>query len=96
MRSRAIKTGPDEARIGQKGRVRHRWYTKGHNPVDRIWEYPKERYLSHRLPDGYDAIVEAAGVASHTLTAEAGRLTLLTWTPWKPREPASQNLCSLV
>ena len=33
------------------------------NPVERIWEYLKERYLSHRLFDDYDAIVDAAEAA---------------------------------
>ena len=38
-------------------------YSPELNPVERIWEYLKERYLSHRLLDDYDAIVEAASCA---------------------------------
>lgn len=49
-------------------------YSPELNPVERVWEYLKERYLSHRLPDDYDAIVEAACIAWNKLTAEAGRL----------------------
>jgi hypothetical protein len=30
------------------------------NPVERVWLYLRERHLSHRLLDGYDAIVDAA------------------------------------
>ena len=52
----------------------------------------KERFLSHRVLDDYDAIVDAAEVAWKKLTAEAGRLASLTWTPWAPRENASQKL----
>jgi hypothetical protein len=64
-------------------------YSPELNPVERIWEYLKERYLSHRLLDDYDAIVEAAAKAWNKRVAETGRLTSLTWTPWKPQ---SQNL----
>ena len=57
-------------------------YSPELNPVERIWEFLKERYLSHRLLDDYDAIVDATAAAWNKLTAEAGRLTTLTWTPW--------------
>jgi transposase len=30
------------------------------NPVERVWLYLKERFLSHRLLADYDAIVDAA------------------------------------
>jgi hypothetical protein len=59
------------------------------NPVERIREYLKERYLSHRL---LDAIVDAASRAWNKLSAETGRLTSLTWLPWAPENGASQNL----
>jgi transposase len=29
------------------------------NPVDRVWLYLKERFLSHRLLDDYDATADA-------------------------------------
>ena len=64
-------------------------YSPELNPVERIWEYLKERYLSHRLLDDYDAIVDAASVAWNKITADPGRLTTLTWTPW---EHESQKL----
>ena len=67
-------------------------YSPELNPVERIWEYLKERYLSHRLLDDYDAIVEAACRAWNKLTAETGRLTSLTWLPWDPENSESQNL----
>lgn len=59
-------------------------YSPELNPIERVWEYLKERYLSHRLLDDYEAIVEATSRAWNTLTAEAGRLTSLTWLPWAP------------
>ena len=67
-------------------------YSPELNPVERIWEYHKERYLSHRLLDNYTAIVDAADVAWNRLTAEAGRLTSLTWTPWAPRHVPRQKI----
>lgn len=67
-------------------------YSPELNPVERVWEYLKERYLSHRLLDDYDAIVDAACIAWNKLTTEAGRLTSLTWLPWAPKATTtSQN-----
>jgi hypothetical protein len=57
-------------------------YSPELNPVERIWLYLKERYLSHRLLDDYEAIVDAACVAWNKLTAEAGRITTLCSYPW--------------
>jgi transposase len=67
-------------------------YSPELNPVERIWEYLKERYLSHRLLDDYDAIVDAASCAWNKLTAETGRLTSLTWLPWASEKGRSHNL----
>lgn len=57
-------------------------YTPEVNPVERIWLYLKERHLSLRLHDDYDAIVDAACAAWNKLTAEAGRITSLCTYPW--------------
>lgn len=57
-------------------------YTPEVNPVERIWLYLKERYLSLRLHDDYDAIVDAACAAWNKLAAEAGRITSLCTYPW--------------
>jgi hypothetical protein len=57
-------------------------YSPELNPVERVWEYLKERFLSHRLHDDYDAIVDAACIAWNKMIAEPGRLTSLTWLPW--------------
>jgi hypothetical protein len=40
------------------------------NPVERIWLFLRERFLSHRLLDGYDAIVAACCEAWNALTPD--------------------------
>jgi transposase len=57
-------------------------YSPELNPVERIWLYLKERYLSHRLLDDYDAIVAATCAAWNRLTGEAGRISSLCSYPW--------------
>jgi transposase len=57
-------------------------YSPELNPVERVWLYLKERFLSHRLLDDYDAIVEAASEAWRRLLAEAGRIRSLCSYPW--------------
>ena len=49
------------------------------NPVERVWLYLRECLLSHRLLDGYDAILEACCKAWNVLTPE--RLRSLTAFP---------------
>ena len=57
-------------------------YSPELNPVERVWLYLKERFLSHRLLADYDAIAEAACRAWNRLVAEPGRITLLCSYPW--------------
>jgi DDE superfamily endonuclease len=57
-------------------------YSPELNPVERVWEYLKERFLSHRLHADYPAIVDAACAAWNRLCAETGRLASLTGYPW--------------
>lgn len=57
-------------------------YSPELNPVERVWLYLKERFLSHRLHADYDAIVDAACEAWNRLRAEAGRIASLTSYPW--------------
>jgi hypothetical protein len=52
------------------------------NPVERLWLFLKQRYLSHRLLEDYDAIVAAACNAWQRLSNEAGRITSLCSYPW--------------
>ena len=57
-------------------------YSPQLNPVERLWLYLKERYLSHRLHADYEAIVDAACDAWNTLCADTGRITSLCGYPW--------------
>ena len=57
-------------------------YSPELNPVERVWLYLKERFLSMRLLNDYKAIVAAAVKAWKRLTRTAGRLTSLTSYPW--------------
>ena len=52
------------------------------NPVERVWLYLRERFLSFRLYRDQEAIVDALCLAWNTLHDEAGRLTTLTSYPW--------------
>jgi transposase len=52
------------------------------NPVERVWLYLRERYLSHRVLDDYDAVLEAVCRAWNRLLDETGRLTTLTAYPY--------------
>ncbi len=53
------------------------------NPVERVWLPLREHLLSHRLLDGYDALVEACCEAWNALTPD--RLRSLTACPWIAR-----------
>jgi transposase len=52
------------------------------NPVERLWLYLKDKFLSHRLLDDYAAIEAAICAAWNRLTAQTGRLASLTGYPW--------------
>jgi transposase len=60
-------------------------YSPELNPVERVWLYLRERFLSHRLLDGYAAVLDAACKAWNALTAEPGRLASLTAYPYLTR-----------
>jgi transposase len=57
-------------------------YSPELNPVERVWLYLKQRFLSMRLLNDYKAIVAAASKAWRRLCRETGRLTSLTSYPW--------------
>jgi transposase len=57
-------------------------YSPELNPVEWVWEYMKERFLSLRLHNDYDAIVDAACKAWNRLRAETGRIASLCSHPW--------------
>ena len=57
-------------------------YSPELNPVERVWEYLKERSLSLHLLNDYEAIADAASKAWNRLCAEAGRIASLSSYPW--------------
>jgi transposase len=57
-------------------------YSPELNPVERVWLYLKERFLSLRLHNDYQAIVAAAAKAWRRLRRETGRIASLTAYPW--------------
>ena len=60
-------------------------YSPELNPVERVWLFLKERFLSHRLHASYDAVADAASKAWNRLRAEVGRLTSLCSYSWIPK-----------
>jgi hypothetical protein len=55
------------------------------NPVERVWLYLRERWLSHRvLAGGYEAVLDAACAAWNARRAASGRLRPLTSYPLLP------------
>jgi transposase len=48
------------------------------NPVERVWLYLRERFLSHRMLRDYAAVLDAACEAWNRLLREPGRLASLT------------------
>ena len=57
-------------------------YSPELNPVERVWLYLRERFLSHRVLRDYGAVLDAACRAWNALAAEAGRLASLTAYPY--------------
>jgi hypothetical protein len=57
-------------------------YSPELNPVERVWLCLRERFLSHRVLDGYEAVLDAACRAWNALAAEPGRLASLTGYPY--------------
>lgn len=55
-------------------------YSPELNPVERVWLYLRERHLSHRVHQGYTAILDAVCHAWRQLTPE--RLRSLCGYPW--------------
>ena len=79
-----LKAAHSQGRIKE---VMHRPYSPELNPVERVWVYLKERFLSHRLLDDYPAIVDAICAAWNRLVALPGRLSTLTNYGWREKEP---------
>ena len=57
-------------------------YSPELNPVERVWLYLRERFLSLRLFPDTEAIIEACCRAWNALTAEPDRIRSLCSYPW--------------
>ena len=57
-------------------------YSPELNPVERVWLYLRERFLSLRVFADYRAIVDACCTAWNRLMADRGRLRSLCDQPW--------------
>jgi transposase len=57
-------------------------YSPALNPVERVWLYLRERFLSLRVFRDYRAIVDACCEAWNQLVTETGRLRSLCDQPW--------------
>jgi transposase len=57
-------------------------YSPELNPVENVWQYLRQNRLSHRVWDGYDAIVESCCEAWNALVAEPGRIASITRREW--------------
>ena len=58
------------------------YYSPELNPVERVWLYLRERFLSHRMLLDYDAVVDACCQAWNAMTTDRCRLRSLTNYPW--------------
>ena len=52
------------------------------NPMERVWHHLRERFLSLRLLEDYDAIVEACCTAWNAIAEDADRIRSLCLYPW--------------
>ena len=52
------------------------------NPMGRVWLYLRERFLSLRLMEGYDAIVDACCIAWNAIADDADRIRSLCRYPY--------------
>ena len=57
-------------------------YSPELNPVERVWLYLRERFLSLRVLDDTEAIIEACCQAWNALTEEPDRIRSLCAYPW--------------
>src|ERR671938_192392 len=57
-------------------------YSPELNPVENVWEYLRQNRPSHRVWDGYDAIVAACCAAWNWLVAAPDRLASITRREW--------------
>ena len=52
------------------------------NPVENVWQYLRQNWLSNTAFDSYDAIIDAACAAWRKITAEPDRITSIGMRYW--------------
>ena len=52
------------------------------NPVENVWQYLRQNWLSNTVFENYDAIVDAACNAWPNLTADPERITSIGMRDW--------------
>jgi hypothetical protein len=57
-------------------------YSPESNPVENLWAYLRGNFLSHRVWNSYDAIVQACCDAWNALMQMPKCLTSITYRPW--------------
>ena len=57
-------------------------YSPELNPVERVWLFLRERFLSFRVLDDQEAVIDGCCDAWNALAAETGRLKSLSSYPW--------------
>jgi len=57
-------------------------YSPELNAQENIWQFLRQNYLSNRIFENYDAIVDACCTAWNALTAEAGRIKSIASRQW--------------
>jgi transposase len=57
-------------------------YSPELNPVENVWQYLRQNKLSHRVREGYEAIVDSCCEAWGALLHEPGRIASVTRRSW--------------
>jgi len=57
-------------------------YSPELNPVENVWEFLRGNFLSHRVWEDYDAIVDACSAAWNKLMQIPGRIASITRRQW--------------
>ena len=68
-------------------------YSPEINPVERVWLYLRERFLSLRLLSSTEAIIDACCDAWMRLVAEPGRIKSLYNNPWIEKVASQTQRC---
>ncbi|MEE4277715.1 MAG: transposase, partial [Halieaceae bacterium] len=57
-------------------------YSPQLNPMERVWLYLRERFLSLRVLEGYEAIVDACCIAWNAIADDTDRIRSLCLYPY--------------